>query len=117
MTGGDKTRTQSQFKYILYLSLYIREYIKKTPSCFLLHSQRKSATENRTSVTTWTWTLTAARAALVCHDIQPAALALKLMDVNTASLQTWPPWRRRVSSTERSVSSQQQITAAPAAVT
>lgn len=47
MTGGDKTRTQSQFKYILYLSLYIREYIKKnTKLIFTTLSEKKRYRES-----------------------------------------------------------------------
>lgn len=79
---------------------------------FLFFFKRKSVTENRTSVMTWTWTLPAVRAAPVCLVTQPAALESKLTPASTASPQRWPPWRKTVSGKDSSVSAWQSAAAA-----
>ena len=88
------------------------QYISCNTRFVVFSLQRKSVTESHTSVMTLTWILRAVRAALVCLDTRPAALESKLTPANTASPQRWPPWRRKVSGKERSVSAQQPAVAA-----
>lgn len=93
--------TDALIAYVCYKDTYLSAF------------QRKSVTESPTSVTTWTWTTQAARAAPVFPDTLPAALELKRTLTNTATQQKSFLWRR-VSSEQRNVSAQQSATTAPA---
>lgn len=103
---------KTEWKHLNIINkIYITELWFSVMDIFL--SQRKSDTENLTSVMTWTWTTRAPRAAPASLATPPAVRGSKPTPASTASQRRWPRRTRTANGKERNAPAQRWAAATP----